>query len=424
MNNSETLFSAASQVIPGGVNSPVRAFQSVGGNPIYIEKGEGAYIYDADDKKYLDFCSSWGPLIFGHTHPEIVGAVGEAMQSGLTFGACNSKEVTMAELVCNQVDSIEMVRMVNSGTEATMSAVRLARGYTGRQKIIKFDGCYHGHADYFLVAAGSGLLTSGISSSAGVSERSVADVIVVPYNDADAIKKIFAEMGEEIAAVIVEPIAGNMGLIVPPVTYLQTLREETEKAGALLILDEVITGFRLGATSYGQLASVKADLTCLGKIVGGGMPLAAFGGKREIMEHLSPLGTVYQAGTLSGNPIALTAGTKTIQMLVENNPYPEMERKATKIATAINDLDLPVICASKGGLFTVFFTDAKTLPTCLDDVKACDLDKFTEYHQKMLAKGFYLPPSQFEVNFISAVITDAEVDAFIAAATDVLKEIL
>ena len=422
--NSEKLFNEAKSLIPGGVNSPVRAFNAVGGQPIYIESGAGAYVTDADDKTYLDFCSSWGPLILGHAHPEILSAVSETMQKGLTFGACNSNEVKMAKQVCRMVPSIEMVRMVNSGTEATMSAIRLARGGTNRQKILKFDGCYHGHADYLLVASGSGLLTGGISSSAGVSKEAAADVLVVNYNDTEAVKKVFAEKGSEIAAVIVEPVAGNMGLVAPAEGFLAMLREETTKAGTILIFDEVINGFRLAPTTYGETVGITPDLTCLGKIIGGGMPLAAFGGKKELMEQLAPLGSVYQAGTLSGNPVALAAGIKTLELLDSLNPYPEMEAKAKLIADTVNQMDLPVICAQLGGMFTIFFTKSKGLPTQLSQVKQCNEAQFAKYHQEMLKRGFYLSPSQYELGFISAVHSDQDVANFIMALKEVLPLIL
>ncbi len=421
---SEQLFNEAKQIIPGGVNSPVRAFNAVGGQPIYIESGKGAYVTDADGNTFLDFCGSWGPLILGHAHPEILAAVATTMQKGLTFGACNSNEVTMAKRVCRMVPSIEMVRMVNSGTEATMSAIRLARGATGRQKILKFDGCYHGHADYLLVASGSGLLTGGISSSAGVSAEAAADVLVVNYNDIEAVKRVFAEKGSEIAAVIVEPVAGNMGLVEPISGFLETLRSETTAAGSILIFDEVINGFRLGATTYGEQVGITPDLTCLGKIVGGGMPLAAFGGKKELMEQLAPLGSVYQAGTLSGNPVALAAGIKTLELLEQLNPYAEMEAKAKRIASAVNGLNLPVICAQKGGMFTIFFTKEKQLPTQLSDVKKCNEAQFAQYHQEMLKRGFYLSPSQYELGFVSAVHSDEDITGFISAIKEVITAVV
>jgi glutamate-1-semialdehyde 2,1-aminomutase len=422
--NSTQFFKEAKSLIPGGVNSPVRAFDAVGGQPLYLASGDGAYVTDVDDNRYLDFCGSWGPLILGHAHPEVLQAVSETMIKGLTFGACHPLEVKMAKLVCEQVPAMEMVRMVNSGTEATMSAIRLARGVTNRQLILKFDGCYHGHADYLLVASGSGLLTGGITTSAGVSKEMVNDVLVVAYNDIEAVRQIFAEKGEEIAAVIVEPVAGNMGLVPPAVGFLETLRKETSKAGALLIFDEVISGFRLSATTYGEMVGIVPDLTCLGKIVGGGMPLAAFGGKKEIMEQLAPLGAVYQAGTLSGNPVALAAGIKTIELLISLNPYPAMEDKAKRIAEAVNSLDLPVVCAQLGGLFTLFFTSSKQCPTQLNEVKKCNETLFAKYHQAMLLRGFYLSPSQYELGFISAVHSDEDVDRFIIALREVLSDIL
>ncbi len=321
INNSKELFSKAVDVIPGGVNSPVRAFKAVESAPVYIEKGDGAFIYDSDNNEYLDFCSSWGPLILGHSNSDVLEAVKNTADNGLTFGTCNSKEVTMAELLVNSINCLDMVRVVNSGTEAVMSAVRLARGFTGREKILKFDGCYHGHADYLLVASGSGLLTNSISSSAGVPEKAVSDVIVVPFNDIDSVKEVFKEYGNDIACVIVEPVAGNMGLITPEKGFLETLREVTLDYGSLLIFDEVITGFRFGVTSYADICGIKPDLMTLGKIIGGGMPLAAFGGRKDIMLNLAPEGSVYQAGTLSGNPVALSAGIETINLLKEINPY-------------------------------------------------------------------------------------------------------
>ncbi|MFA6294215.1 MAG: glutamate-1-semialdehyde 2,1-aminomutase, partial [Victivallales bacterium] len=329
------LFKRAQTLIPGGVNSPVRAFKSVGGNPVYIRRGEGARIYDVDGGEYLDFCASWGPLILGHARPEVVEAVRESAASGMSFGTCNPREVEMAELLNEMVPYLEMMRMVNSGTEAVMTALRLARGFTGRNKILKFEGCYHGHADYLLVAAGSGLLTGGITSSAGVAPSAVADILVAHYNGTDAVKKIFEKYGKEIAAVIVEPVAGNMGLVKPEHGFLETLRELASKSGSLLIFDEVITGFRLAPTTYGKICGITPDLTTLGKIIGGGMPIGAVGGKAEIMKKLAPLGPVYQAGTLSGNPVALAAGIATLKILKNENPYPRLAKFANKIAVAV-----------------------------------------------------------------------------------------
>jgi glutamate-1-semialdehyde 2,1-aminomutase len=411
------LFERAKKLMPGGVNSPVRAFNSVGGTPPYFDKAAGCKVVDADGNKYVDFCGSWGPLILGHAHPKVVEAVSEAASNGLSFGACCKKEVEMAELLCECIPYLEMVRMVNSGTEAVMSALRLARGYTGRNKILKFEGCYHGHADYLLVSSGSGLLTGGIASSEGVAESAVADVLVAPYNDIEAVKNIFASHGNEIAAVIVEPIAGNMGLIKPVDGFLESLRNLTEKSGSLLILDEVISGFRLSASTYGNMVGISPDITTMGKIIGGGMPIGAFGGKAEIMKHLAPLGKVYQAGTLSGSPVALAAGIATIKTLKEENPYPEMERLAKKIASSVSSANAH--CDSLGGMFTVFFTSKKPLKN-LDDVKGCDTEVFADFHRKMLERGYYLSPSQFELDFVSTAHSEEVIDSFIEALAETI----
>ena len=413
---SEKLFNRAVELMPGGVNSPVRAFGSVGGNPLYIKRGNGAYIFDADGNHYLDFCASWGPLILGHSHPEVVEAVQKAAGDGLSFGTCSKREVKMAELLQSAIPSMKMMRMVNSGTEATMTALRLARGFTGRSKILKFEGCYHGHADYLLVSAGSGLLTHGISTSSGIPESAVADVLVAPYNDIEAVDAIFAEYGNDIAAVIVEPVAGNMGLVMPVPNFLDRLRKVTEKNGALLIFDEVITGFRFGATSYGNIIGIEPDLTTLGKIIGGGMPIGAIGGKAEIMKKLAPLGPVYQGGTLSGNPVALAAGIATIETLQKENPYRKIAELAEKLATSVNLIaekkNIKMHCAVEAGLFTLFFTDQNPL-TNLQQVKQCDTAEFAQYHSAMLDRGVYLSPSQFELGFVSAVHTEADINLFI-----------
>jgi glutamate-1-semialdehyde 2,1-aminomutase len=420
-NNAKSaeLFERAKKLMPGGVNSPVRAFNSVGGTPPYFEKASGPKVIDADGNEYVDFCGSWGPLILGHAHPKVVEAVSDAASNGLSFGACCRKEVEMAELLSECVPYLEMMRMVNSGTEAVMSALRLARGYTGRNKILKFEGCYHGHADYLLVSAGSGLLTGGIASSDGVAESAVADVLVAPYNDIEAVENIFASHGNEIAAVIVEPIAGNMGLIKPMDGFLESLRELTIKSGSVLIFDEVISGFRLSASTYGNIVGITPDLTTMGKIIGGGMPIGAFGGKAEIMKNLAPLGKVYQAGTLSGNPVALAAGIATIKTLKEEDPYPEMEKLAKKIESSVSRFG--VHCDSLGGMFTVFFTDKKPLKN-LGDVKGCDTDAFAAFHKKMLERGYYLSPSQFELNFVSAAHTEEIVDSFMEALVEIIDQ--
>jgi len=413
---SEELFNRAVQLLPGGVNSPVRAFGSVGGNPLYIRRGEGAYIVDADGNRYLDFCASWGPLILGHSHPEVVEFVQKAAADGLSFGTCSKREVQMAELLKSCIPSMEMMRMVNSGTEATMTALRLARGFTGRAKILKFEGCYHGHTDFLLVSAGSGLLTHGISSSAGIPESTVADVLVAPYNDIGAVDAIFAEHGKNIAAVIVEPVAGNMGLVMPLPGFLNSLREVTEKNGALLIFDEVITGFRFAPTSYGNIVGIDPDLTVLGKIIGGGMPIGALGGKSEIMKQLAPVGPVYQAGTLSGNPVALAAGIATIENLLRDNPYSGIAKLAEKLAFSVNRMasqkNLKIHCVVEAGLFTIFFADNPPF-TNLQQVKKCDIAQFAKYHTYMLERGVYLSPSQFELGFVSAVHTESDIDLFI-----------
>jgi len=415
--SSANWFERAKAVIPGGVNSPVRAFNSVGGTPVYFTSGKGATVQTEDGTELIDFCGSWGPLILGHAREEVVEVVQRTAANGMTFGANTRLEAQFAELLCHQVPEMEMVRLVNSGTEAVMTAIRLARGYTNRRKIIKFEGCYHGHTDYMLVASGSGLLTGGISSSAGVSETATAEIFVAPYNDLEAIQAILNEHGSDIAAVIVEPIAGNMGLIEPAPGFLEGLRSATADAGALLIFDEVINGFRLGPTTYGHMCGVHPDLTTLGKIIGGGLPIGAIGGTRTIMEHLAPLGPVYQAGTLSGNPVAVAAGMKTIELLRDEAPYLKMDILGRRLAKGINRISeekqANLHCARRGGMFTPFFR--KEPVHNLDDSKACDQQAHARYFHHMLDHGFYTPPSGFEVAFISGVHTTAHIDAFIRA---------
>jgi glutamate-1-semialdehyde 2,1-aminomutase len=411
IDKSVELFKEAEQLIPGGVNSPVRAFKSVDSSPIYMKKGIGSKMVDVDDNEYIDFCSSWGPLILGHARREVIDAITDEAQNGVSFGTCTPNEVKMAKLIKELIPYAEMNRCVNSGTEATMTALRLARGYTQRKLIVKFDGCYHGHADYLLVSSGSGLLTNQVTTSAGVSDKVVSEVIVLPYNDLDALRKAFEEYGDDIAAVIVEPIAGNMGLIKPTKEFLTKLRKVTSASGSILIFDEVITGFRLGATSYGNIIGIEPDLTCLGKIIGGGMPIGAIAGKKEIMEHLAPLGNVYQAGTLSGNPVALAAGVTTLELLRDENPYPKLEEYAKKIEAAANETG-KCFCSRVGGMFTIFWGITEE-PQNLDDVKKANTATFTDYFKFMLNNGIYLSPSQFELGFISAVHTDADIDKFI-----------
>jgi len=414
---SKDLFDRACRVIPGGVNSPVRAFGSVGGDPVYVAKGSGSRVWTVDGRELVDFCCSWGPLILGHARAEVVEAVKRAAEAGSTFGINTEREVQFAELLCEQIPCMNKVRLVSSGTEATMSALRLARGFTGRQKIVKFDGCYHGHADYLLVSAGSGLLTGGTTSSAGVSPAAVAEVLVPPYNNLAAVEAIAAEQGEAIAAIIVEPVAGNMGLVPPAKGFLGGLRKVADACGAVLIFDEVISGFRFGPTTYGHLCGVTPDLTCLGKIIGGGLPIGAFGGRAEIMDCLAPLGPVYQAGTLSGNPVAVAAGMKTIELLRDENPYPYLAEQGRRLADGVNAVaskrGAAMHCAVFGGLFTPFFGSAPV--TDLASAKRCDATAHAAFFHAMLDSGFYLPPSPFEVGFISAAHTAGDVEAFVNA---------
>ena len=406
---SKTLFKQASEMIPGGVNSPVRAFGSVGTDPVYITKGSGSLITDVDGNAYVDFCGSWGPLALGHAHPLVINAIRETAGNGLSFGTCCPLEVEFAELFLELVPHADMVRTVSSGTEAVMTALRLARGFTGRDKILKFDGCYHGHSDCLLTAAGSGLLTNALSFSKGVTQKTISEVISAPYNDLNHVKEIFAKEGKEIAAIIIEPVAGNMGLVMPEPGFLEALREICDEYGACLIFDEVITGFRFHAGAYATKTGITPDISTFGKIIGGGMPIGAVAGKKEIMEHLAPLGEVYQAGTLSGNPVALAAGITTLKTLRDTNPYPDMAKLASVFADTVNAAATDAYCAVSGGVFTLFFTANQ--PKCLSEVKACDTERFAAYFRHMLAHGFYVSPSQFELNFISAAHTEPEVKA-------------
>ncbi|MFA5042987.1 MAG: glutamate-1-semialdehyde 2,1-aminomutase [Kiritimatiellia bacterium] len=420
--SSADLFKRACRVIPGGVNSPVRAFGAVGGAPVFMASGRGAKLTTVDGKRLTDYCGSWGPLILGHAHPKVAAAVRRAAGRGMSFGACTRAEVELAELLCEKIPYLEMVRLVNSGTEAAMTAIRLARGFTGRNKILKFDGCYHGHADSMLVSAGSGLLTGGIASSAGIPPGVVADVLVAPYNDLAAVARHMERDGQDIAAVIVEPVAGNMGLVPPDESFLDGLRKMTRAKGTLLIFDEVISGFRLGPTTYGALCGITPDLTCLGKIIGGGMPLGALGGRAKIMRLLAPLGAVYQAGTLSGNPVAVAAGFSTLNVLIEENPYRDIARRGKRVADAFKkrtlDDDGNAHCANLGGMFTVYFRAPKVRN--LADAKRCDTARYAAFFHGMLKRGIYLPPSQFEVCFVSAAHTDGDIDRFLNAADEAL----
>jgi glutamate-1-semialdehyde 2,1-aminomutase len=398
------LFERAVRVIPGGVNSPVRSFRSVGGTPVFIERGEGSKIYTSDGRELIDFCMSWGALLFGHADPEIIGAVLRAAVDGTGFGTATKQEVLFAEKLCSMIPYVEQVRCVSSGTEAVMTALRLARGATCRDKILKFDGCYHGHSDSMLVSAGSGLLSGGSRSSAGVPAAVAADTLVAPYNDVEAVQKIMAAQGDSIAAIIVEPVAANMGLVLPNPGFLEALRELTRAHGALLIFDEVITGFRFGPTTYGALCGIEPDLTCLGKIIGGGLPLAALGGRRNIMEQLAPLGPVYQAGTLSGNPLAVAAGFAALEKMERDNIFPMFGKK---IAGKFQGLEIQQLDSA----FTFFFRTG--LPKNLTEAKECDTKKYAAFFHAMLDRGIYLPPAQFETAFISTAHTEADIDALI-----------
>ncbi len=404
--SNEELFERAERVIPGGVNSPVRSFRSVGGTPVFIERGAGSRLYTSDGRELIDFCMSWGALLFGHADPEIVEAVQKAAADGTGFGAATRREVLFAEKLCSMIPYVEQVRCVNSGTEAVMTALRLARGATRRDKILKFEGCYHGHSDAMLVSAGSGLLTGGLSSSAGVPSGTAADTLVAPYNDIEAVEEIMKHSGDRIAAIIVEPVAANMGLVPPNPGFLEALREMASVHGAVLIFDEVITGFRFGPTTYGALCGIEPDLTCLGKIIGGGLPLAAVGGRRKIMEKLAPIGPVYQAGTLSGNPLAVAAGLIALIKMERDNPFPKIGRK---LAGSFEEVKLQQM----GSAFTFFFS--KALPQNLAGAKQCDTGKYATFFHAMLKRGIYLPPAQFETAFISAAHTDADITALVSA---------
>jgi glutamate-1-semialdehyde 2,1-aminomutase len=418
MTRNEALFARAQKVIPGGVNSPVRAFRSVGGTPRFFARGEGAYVWDAEGKRYIDYVGSWGPLILGHADPDTVRAVQEAAAKGLSFGAPTEGEVELAELLVSRVPSMEMVRLVSSGTEATMSAIRLARGFTGRDAFIKFEGCYHGHGDSLLVKAGSGLLTFGNPSSGGVPADLAQHTLVLDYNDSQQLRDAFAKLGDRIAAVIVEPVAGNMNLIVPKPEFLATMRELCTRHGAVLIFDEVMTGFRVGANSAQGLYGITPDLSTFGKVVGGGMPLGAFGGRRDIMEKIAPLGPVYQAGTLSGNPLSVAAGLATLKKIAAPGFHETLAtrtRMLTDGLTAVAKRHGVSFCAqSVGGMFGVYF--ASQPPASYAEVMRCDKDAFNRFFHAMLEAGVYLAPAAFEAGFVSAVHSEADIAATVGAA--------
>jgi len=424
-DNSHAHFARARQSIPGGVNSPARAFGAVGGDPLIIDRGEGACLWDIDDNRLLDYVGSWGPHILGHRHPDVIAALETALAKGTSFGAPTTLETELAEAVITAVPSLEKVRMVNSGTEATMSAIRLARGHTGRDKVIKFAGCYHGHVDSLLVQAGSGALTHGVPSSPGVPAGCAADTVALAFNDAEGLAATMEEIGGEVACVILEPVVGNMGVVAPADGFLQACRDLCTAQGSLLIFDEVMTGFRVAYGGAQSLYGVTPDLTTLGKIVGGGMPVGAYGGRAEIMNSISPDGPVYQAGTLSGNPLAMACGLATLKVLRETDPYARLdaatERLADGLDAAADDAGLDHVVARVGSMFTLFFN---TEPVTSYDISARnDTVRFAAYHRGMLDHGIYLPCSQFEANFVSAAHTDEDIDATIAAARNVLTAI-
>ncbi|TWU13652.1 Glutamate-1-semialdehyde 2,1-aminomutase [Symmachiella macrocystis] len=411
-------FQRAQQLIPGGVNSPARAFGGVGGEPPFIERGSGAYLYDVDGNKLLDYVGSWGPHILGHRHPAVIEAIQQTLARGTSFGAPTVQESELAELVVDAVPSIEQVRMVNSGTEATMSAIRLARGFTGRDKIVKFAGCYHGHVDSLLVQAGSAALTLGTPSSPGIPAGCTADTLSLEYNDTQQLAEVFAAQGSEIACVILEPVVGNMGVVAPSTEFLQTLRRLCDEHGTLLIFDEVMTGFRVAYGGAQERFGMRPDLTTLGKIIGGGMPVGAYGGRADVMKSISPTGPVYQAGTLSGNPMAMACGIATLQTLKETDPYAELERKTKRLVAglskAASKADVPHTVPHVGSMFTLFFNPEPVTNYTVSSQN--DTERFGRYFWGMLNRGYYLPCSQFEANFVSVSHTDEEIDATIAAA--------
>ena len=422
---SQKLYRRAVQRIPGGVNSPVRAWRAVGGDPVFIQRARGANLWDADGRMYIDYVGSWGPMILGHAHPKVLTEIQNTMRDGTSFGAPTAREVEMAERLAAAIPSLEMVRLVSSGTEATTAAIRLARAYTGRPAILKFDGCYHGHVDALLVRAGSGAATFGVPDSAGVPEAVASQTLIANFNDPASVEACFKAEPQRIAAVIVEPVVGNMGVIPPEKDFLRGLRELTRRHGALLILDEVITGFRLGYGAVQTQFGVEPDLTCLGKIVGGGLPLAAFGGKRAIMEQLAPLGPVYQAGTLSGNPLAVAAGLRTLDLLSQPGTYERLEEQSVRLeqglGAAFSSYGRPWCLNRVGSMWTVFF--GATVVRDAEGARRCDTEIFGRWFRGMLARGVYLPPSQFEAAFVSLAHTDEDIDTTVRAAREVLADL-
>lgn len=423
MTRSHDLFINAQKHIPGGVNSPVRAFNGVGGDPVFFKRAKGAYVYDEDDQQYIDYVGSWGPMIIGHAHEAVLNAVQQTMQNGLSFGAPTELETLMADKVCELVPSIDMVRMVSSGTEATMSAIRLARGHTGRDKIVKFEGCYHGHSDSLLVKAGSGALTMGVPTSPGVPAALAEHTITLSYNDAQQVRDTFAKIGDQIAGIIVEPVAGNMNCIPPVAGFLETLRDVCDQYGSVLILDEVMTGFRVSLGGAQGHYGITPDLTTLGKVIGGGMPVGAFGGKKEIMQQIAPLGPVYQAGTLSGNPVAMAAGLKTLELISEANFFETLTDKTMALAEGLRmraaKTGIPLTTNEVGGMFGFFFTEEEKV-TGFAQVSQCDQQRFKKFYHGMLQEGIYLAPSAYETGFVSSMHSDDDISVTLDAAEKVM----
>jgi len=420
----ESRFQQARQYIPGGVNSPVRAFKSVGGEPIFIQRAKGAYLWDADDNQYIDYVGSWGPMILGHAHPEVIAEVQAAVERGLSFGAPTEIETELARTICELIPSIDRVRMVSSGTEATMSALRLARGFTGRDKILKFEGCYHGHSDSLLVKAGSGALTLGVPTSPGVPAALAEHTLTLPFNDIEKVEEMFAEVGEQMAAIIVEPVAGNMNLITPKPGFLEGLRKVCDEYGTVLIFDEVMTGFRVDLKGAQGLYNITPDMTCFGKVIGGGMPVGAFGGKAEIMDQISPSGPVYQAGTLSGNPVAMAAGLKTLELISAPNFFENLTVKVKSLLIGLQAVaqsaDIPIATAGVGGMFGLFFTDEERVSSFAQSA-ACDAERFNKFFHGMLEKGIYLAPSSYEAGFVSSAHSENDIADTIDHAAEVFS---
>ena len=426
MSKSESLMQRATQVIPGGVNSPVRAFNGVGGSPVFIERAEGACLFDVDGKCYIDYVGSWGPMVCGHANTEITDAVCDVAKKGLSFGAPTQLEVELAERICSVMPNMDKVRMTCSGTEATMSAIRLARGFTGRDKIVKFEGCYHGHSDSLLVKAGSGALTLGVPDSPGVPAALAACTLTIEFNNVEQVEQLFAEMGSEIACIIVEPVAGNMNCILPSTGFLETLRRCCDEAGSVLILDEVMTGFRVGLTGAQGHYNIKADLTTLGKIIGGGMPVGAFGGRADIMDYIAPVGPVYQSVTLAGNPGAMAAGLKNLEILSRPGFYEALIPKTTRLVEGILEAaksnNVPMHANQAGAMFGLFFTDQSEV-TSFAEVNRCNIDRFKQFFHLMLEQGINLAPSAFELGFVSSAHTDEQIEQTIACADKALSQI-